>query len=398
MGENYAFSGKSIWYNVCQLMEPVYLDCAATTPVEPTVADQVVHYLREEFGNAGSRTHEYGNRAKVAVQKARTQVGLLVGAPREDVIFTSGATESNNLAILGLAAYAQNQGKRHVITSRIEHKAVLEPFERLSELGFTVTFLDPGPEGFVTPEALADAIKPQTSLVSLMHVNNETGVIQPLSAYCDALRGHDAFLHVDAAQGFGKLTDDLNQERIDLLSASAHKLYAPKGVGALICRRRDYKMPPLAPLMYGGGQERGLRPGTLPVPLVAGFGAAAELAMKHHATREKACRKIKEAALKHLTAVGGVPNVLAPRAIASTLNISFPGLDSEAIMLALKPLVAVSNGSACTSQSYTASHVLTAMGLSAERVRSAIRLSWSHLTPKVPWSEVAAAIAKLRTN
>lgn len=379
-------------------MEPVYLDCAATTPVEPAVADVVLRYLRDEFGNAGSRTHEYGNRAKMAVQKARTQIGLLVGAPREDVIFTSGATESNNLAILGLAEYARAQGKRHVITSRIEHKAVLEPFQHLGEFGFKVTYLDPGSEGFIPPEALATAMTAETSLVSLMHVNNETGVIQPLAAYCEALRGHDAFLHVDAAQGFGKLTPELNNGRIDLLSVSAHKLYAPKGVGALICRRRDYKMPPLTPLMYGGGQERGLRPGTLPVPLVAGFGAAAELAMKHQAAREKACQKIKEAALKHLTGVGGVPNGPVERSIASTLNISFPGLDSEAIMLALKPLVAISNGSACTSQSYTASHVLTAMGLSADRVRSAVRLSWSHLTPKVPWAEVAATIAGLQTN
>lgn len=398
MGSNYAFYGKEIWYNVNELMQPVYLDCAATTPVEPAVADLVVHYLREEFGNAGSRTHEYGNRAKVAVQKARTQVGLIVGAPREDVVFTSGATESNNLAILGLVEHARSQGKQHVITSRIEHKAVLEPFQRLSELGFKVTYLDPGPEGFIKPEALAAALTAETVLVSLMHVNNETGVIEPLSSYCEALRGHDAFLHVDGAQGFGKVTPELNHERIDLLSVSAHKIYAPKGVGALICRRRDYKTPPLAPLMYGGGQERGLRPGTLPVPLVAGFGAAAELAMKNQATRAKACQKIKDAALKHLTAVGGVPNVPTAHSIASILNISFPGLDSEAIMLALKPLVAISNGSACTSQSYTASHVLTAMGLPADRVRGAIRLSWSHLTPKVPWAEVAATIAKLGTN
>lgn len=377
-------------------MEPVYLDCAATTPVEPAVAEVVLHYLREDFGNAGSRTHEYGNRAKVAVQKARTQVGLLVGAPREDVIFTSGATESNNLAILGLADYARAQGKMHVITSATEHKAVLEPFQQLAERGFRVTYLKPSSEGFITAETLAEALTTDTALVSLMHVNNETGVIQPLANYCEALRGHEAFFHVDGAQGFGKLPSDLVNQRIDLMSASAHKLYAPKGVGALICRRRDYKMPPLTPLMYGGGQERGLRPGTLPVPLVAGFGAAAELAMKHQAARKTACQKIKSEALKHLTAIGGVPNVPVERSIASTLSISFRGLDSEAIMLALKPLVAVSNGSACTSQSYTASHVLTAMGLSDDRVRGAIRLSWSHLTPKVPWAKIAEAIERLR--
>jgi cysteine desulfurase len=376
-------------------MEPVYLDCAATTPVEPAVADVVMHYLKEEFGNAGSRTHEFGNRAKLAVQKARTQVGQVVGAAREDVIFTSGATESNNLAILGLANHARREGRMHVITSGSEHKAVLEPFQHLEALGFKVTYLTPGTDGFVTGDSLAAAVTSETALVSLMHVNNETGAIQPLAIYCDVLRKHMAFLHVDAAQGFGKLSGELDNTRIDLISASAHKLYAPKGVGALICRRREFKMPPLAPLMFGGGQERGLRPGTLPVPLVAGFGAAAELAIKQQAKRERACEHIRAEALRHLIAIGGTPNVPVERSIASTLNISFPGLDSEAIMLALKPLVAISNGSACTSQSYTASHVLTAMQLPAERVRSAIRLSWCHLTPDVDWAALAKRIRGL---
>lgn len=379
-------------------MNPVYLDCAATTPVEPAVLEVVLHYLREEFGNAGSRTHEFGNRAKVAVQKARTQVGILVGAPREDVLFTSGATESNNLAILGLAEFARAHGKTHLITSAIEHKAVIEPFQRLSEQGFRVTYLAPGPQGFVPPDALSAALTPETSLVSLMHVNNETGVIQPLSSYCEVLRQHSSFFHTDSAQGYGKLSDDLTDPRIDLISISGHKLFAPKGVGALVLRRRDFKVPPLAPLMVGGGQERGLRPGTLPVHLIASFGAAAELAAKHSRARAGACARIKEEALKHLIAVGGVPSVPPERSINCILNLSFPGLDSEAIMLALKPLVAISNGSACTSHSYTASHVLTAMNLDAERVRGAIRLSWSHLTAHVPWAKVADTIAHLRQS
>jgi cysteine desulfurase len=379
-------------------MEPVYLDCAATTPNEPAVAEIVLHYLRQEFGNAGSRTHEYGNRAKVAIQKARSQIGRLVGAPREDVIFTSGATESNNLAILGLSDYARANGRLHAITSSIEHKAVLEPFHRLSQLGFKVTYLAPGSDGIVAAEALSEALTADTALVSLMHINNETGAIQPISAYCEALHEHDAFLHVDAAQGYGKLLPELTDPRIDLMSVSAHKIYAPKGVGALICRRREYKIPPLAPLMFGGGQERGLRPGTLPVPLIAGFGAAAELAIKHHKARQAVCEKIRTEGIKELSDVGGIPNVPADRSITSILNISFPGLDSEAIMLALKNLVAVSNGSACTSQSYTVSHVLAAMRLDANRIRGAIRLSWSHLTPTVPWKQVAQTIAQLQNG
>jgi cysteine desulfurase len=229
----------------------------------------------------------------------------------------------------------------------------------------------------------------------MMHVNNETGVIQPLNSYGEVLSGHAAFFHVDAAQGFGKRLSELRNERIDLLSVSGHKIYAPKGVGALIYRRREYAVPPLSPLMYGGGQERGLRPGTLPVPLIAGFGLAAELAMKDHAGREKICENIKDEALRYLTAIGGIPNVPRHCSIASTLNISFPGLDSEAVMLALKPLAAVSNGSACTSQSYTASHVLAAMQLSDEQARSAIRMSWSHLTPAISWKGIADTISKM---
>lgn len=379
-------------------MNPVYLDCAATTPVEPAVVDVVLHYLREEFGNAGSRTHEFGNRAKVAVQKARTQVGMLVEAPREDVLFTSGATESNNLAILGLAEFARAQGKMHVITSAIEHKAVLEPFQHLAEQGFRVTYLAPGADGFVTPDALSQALTPDTSLVSLMHVNNETGVVQPLASYCNVLRDHVCFFHTDSAQGYGKLSADLANPRIDLTSISGHKLFAPKGVGALILRRRDFKTPPLAPLMVGGRQERGLRPGTLPVHLIAGFGVAAELAAKHARTRTVTCEKIKTEALKHLLAAGGIPSVPPKRSLNCILNVSFPGLDSEAIMLALKPFVAISNGSACTSHSYTASHVLTAMRLDPDRVRGAIRLSWSHLTDPVPWAIVADTIARMRPS
>lgn len=377
-------------------MRPIYLDCNATTPIEPRVAEVAREYLEEEFGNSGSRTHEYGAKAKSAVARARSAVAELLGADDDEVIFTSGATESNNLAILGLAEYGLREGKRHLITSAQEHKAVLEPIEKLRSRGFEVSMLSPGVDGLLSAAALKAALRPDTLLVSLMHVNNETGVIQPLSEYVEVLRGHPAFLHVDAAQSFGKLVEPLRDKRIDLISASGHKIFAPKGVGVLLARCRDYNEPPLEPLMYGGGQEKGVRPGTLPVHLLAALGEAVKIALKTHYKRLTACEKIKECALKELVAAGGVPNGNQAACIASTLNISFPGLDSEALILQLKDIVAISNGSACTSSNYSFSHVLTSMGLDKELIRGALRLSWSHQTPEVNWAIVAQKINSLR--
>lgn len=377
-------------------MRPIYLDCNATTPIEPRVAEVAREYLEEEFGNSGSRTHEYGAKAKSAVARARTAVAELLGADDDEVIFTSGATESNNLAILGLAEYGLKEGKRHLITSAQEHKAVLEPIEKLRSRGFEVTLLDTDGEGLVSANDLKAALRPDTLLVSLMHVNNETGVIQPLSEYIEVLRSHPAFLHVDAAQSFGKLLEPLTDKRIDLISASGHKIYAPKGVGFLLARCRDYNDPPIEPLMYGGGQEKGVRPGTLPVHLVAALGEAVRIAQKTYDKRMTACAKIKERALEELIAAGGMPNGRQEACIASTLNISFPGLDSEALILQLKEIVAISNGSACTSSNYSFSHVLTSMGLPPDRIRGSLRLSWSHQTPDVNWALVAQKINSLR--
>jgi len=377
-------------------MRPIYLDCNATTPIEPRVAEAARQYLEEEFGNSGSRTHEYGAKAKSAVARARTAVAELLGADDDEVIFTSGATESNNLAILGLAEFGLREGRRHLITSAQEHKAVLEPMEKLRSRGFEVTMLSPGVDGLVKAADLKAALRPDTLLVSLMHVNNETGVIQPLSEYVEVLRGHPAFLHVDAAQSFGKLVEPLRDKRIDLISASGHKIFAPKGVGVLLARCRDYNEPPLEPLMYGGGQEKGVRPGTLPVHLLAALGEAVKIALKTHDKRLAVCEKIKECAITELVAAGGVPNGNQTACIASTLNISFRGLDSEALILQLKEIVAISNGSACTSSNYSFSHVLTSMGLDKETVRGSLRISWCHMTPEVDWSLVAQKINSLR--
>jgi cysteine desulfurase len=370
----------------------VYLDCNATTPVDPEVELEFLHFVREEFGNAGSRTHEFGVRAKQAVQKARDQVAAVVKCQREEVIFTSGATESNNLALLGLREQGEKTRRRHIIATAIEHKAVLEPLEHLERQGFEITLVSPEADGAVVAEKIAGALRPDTLLVSVMHVNNETGVIQPIENIAMALAKHEAFFHVDAAQGFGKRIAELQNQRIDFISISGHKVYAPKGIGALIVRRRGYERPPLTPLVFGGGQERGLRPGTLPVALIVALGKAAELALRDAEKRNTRCTAFKNEAVAAFTDIGGVLTGDPAKTVTTTLNVAIPGLDSEAVMLALKDVVAISNGSACTSQNYTVSHVLTAMGLSEDHVKGALRLSWCHLTPKVDWDAVVSAI------
>ena len=374
---------------------PVYLDCNATTPLEPEVEQECQRFLREEFGNAGSRTHEFGMRAKQAVQRARNQVAALIKCQSEEVIFTSGATESNNIALLGLREFGERTGRRHLIASAIEHKAVLEPLEHLAGRGFELTLVKPDSNGAVSAAQVASALRPDTLLVSVMQVNNETGVIQPLGEIAKLLESHPAYFHADAAQGFGKRIADLQHPRLDLISISGHKIYAPKGIGALVARRRCYERPPLTPLTFGGGQERGLRPGTLPVALIAALGKASELAVRDEAKRRTYCENFKAAALNALTQVGGVPIGDQERTVPSTLNISLPGLDSEAVMLALKDWVAISNGSACTSQTYSLSHVLKAMELPETQIRGSLRLSWSHLTPEPDWAAVANAIYRL---
>ena len=373
----------------------VYLDCNATTPLDPAVRSVLLRYLDQDYGNEGSRTHEFGARAKQAVQRARDQVVALVGAKRDEVIFTSGATESNNLAILGLRAAAEEAGRRHIITTQIEHKAVLEPCDVLERLGFAVTRVPVGASGAVDPEAIRTVLRPETFLVSVMQVNNETGVRQPLDAVADALGDHPAYLHTDAAQGFGKDLAPLRNPRVDLISVSGHKLYAPKGVGALLIRRRGFARPPLQPLVVGGGQERGLRPGTLPVALIAALGEAAELALRDQDQRHAVCLTIREQALAALLPLGAVLTGDQSLVMDHVLNLGFPGLDSEALMVALKDLMAISNGSACTSSSYAPSHVLKAMGMGDDEANSCLRISWCHMTPAVDWAAVAGRLRSL---
>jgi len=374
----------------------VYLDYAATTPIDPEVRDLVLHYMVEEFGNAGSRTHDFGSRAKQAVEHAREQVAAVVGAKLDEVVFTSGATESNNLAILGLSLHGEKTGRKHIVSTAIEHKAVLEPLEELEKRGFEVTLVRPTRGGWVDPTEVHAAVRPDTLLVSVMHVNNETGVVQPIAEVAELLGDHPAYFHVDGAQGFGKELEGPRHTRIDLISVSGHKIYAPKGVGALITRRRGYHRAPLTPLMYGGGQERGLRPGTLPVHLIAGLGLAAEIAVRDSRKRAEACKAFRQQVLGALLPLGAVLHGDPTRTMPHVVNLSLPGIDSEALMVAWKGLVAISNGSACTSHNYQASHVLMAMGLAEDSVQGAARLSWSHHTPPVAWNRAAELIGDLQ--
>ncbi len=371
----------------------VYLDCNATTPVLKEVADLVYKMMVEEYGNSGSRTHEFGVEAKRTVETARVQVANVVNADKNEVIFTSGATESNNIAILGLMEHAIKTNKKHIITSRIEHKAILEPVEFLEKKEFDITYLNVDESGLIDVVELKNALRPDTLLVSIMHINNEIGCIQPLEQVCKILQEHDAYLHIDAAQSFGRYSLSLKNTRIDLISASGHKVYAPKGIGALITRKRGFQRPPLKPLMFGGGQERKLRPGTLATPLIAGFGLACEYATKKEGSWIEHALSIKQKLVIALDEVDALYN--GSNTSPYVLNFSIPGINSEAAMVILKGVVAVSNGSACTSNNYERSHVLTAMGFDEARIDGAIRMSWCHMTEELPLDVIVSKFKEL---
>ena len=354
----------------------VYLDMAATTPVSKRVADVVVQYMTEDFGNAGSRTHEWGTTAKRAVGRARAGLAEMFDVQPDELIFTSGATESNNIAILGLAEEGRRSGRMHIVSSATEHKAVLEPLAHLASQGFEVELLRPGQTGRFESEDVLSCVRDDTLLVSLMHVNNETGVIQPISEIANSLTESPTLFHVDAAQSFAKVEPDVLREKIDLVSFSGHKIGAPKGIGGLIVRRRGWERPPLTPLMYGGGQERGLRPGTIPVAMVMGLAEAAAERVEDVDWQAKV-GAIRTELLRAVDALGGTQNGSAAWSAPHIFNFYVPRLDAEAVVVALRDQLAFATGSACTSADYTPSHVLLAMGASNESVDGAIRLSWT---------------------
>ena len=356
----------------------IYLDWNASAPIAPEVVETMMEVYRNQIGNADSRTHAYGEAVRAVVEHARKQVAALLGVTSAEVFFTSGATESSNIAIQGLAAYAEQSGKRHIITSAIEHKAVLETVKAMGRRGFDVDIVAPEPSGRVAKEKIMEKLRADTLLVSLMHVNNETGVIQTVEELGAELEKREILFHVDATQSCGKLVDELRRLKYRMLSFSAHKMRGPQGVGVLVLKKRDYKLPPVKAILYGGEQERGIRPGTIPAALAAGCGKACELAAMRYKEDSRKLQQIKAMLLQMIDEAGLAYSVNgdAEFSLPSTLNLSLHGISAEALMIAARGGCAISNGSACTSKSYAPSYVLTAMGIPVEQIESSIRLSW----------------------
>jgi len=357
---------------------PIYLDYHATTPVDPRVLETMLPYFSQEFGNAASKSHAFGWRAEEAVEAARAEVAALIGASAKEIVWTSGATESNNLAIKGAAQFYGEKG-RHLVTVKTEHKAVLDSMHALERQGFEVTFLDVDREGRLDPERLKASLRKDTILVSVMHANNETGVVQPLEDLGRITRAAGVVLHCDAAQSAGKIPFDVERANVDLASLSAHKMCGPKGVGALYVRRKPRVR--LVAQMDGGGHERGFRSGTLNVPGIVGFGKAAALALAERDTEAARVLALREklragllAGLDLVTVNGSLEH-----RVPGNLNVSFAYVEGEAMMMAIKD-VAVSSGSACTSASLEPSYVLRAMGVSEDLAHSSIRFGVGRFT------------------
>jgi len=356
---------------------PVYLDYSATTPVDPRVAEKMIPFLTENFGNPASRSHSFGWTAEKAVEEAREEVARLVNADPREIIWTSGATESNNLAIKGAAHFYETKG-RHLITLKTEHKAVLDTMRELEAQGFEVTYLDPKPDGLLDFQAFREAFRADTSLVSIMHVNNEIGVIQDIAAIGALCRERGVIFHVDAAQSTGKVEIDLAKLPVDLMSFSAHKTYGPKGIGALYVRRKPRIR--LKAMMHGGGHERGLRSGTLATHQIVGMGEAFRIAREEMAAESSRIRALRDRLLAGIADIEEVYiNGDLEQRVPHNLNASFNYVEGESLMMAIKDL-AVSSGSACTSSSLEPSYVLRALGRSDELAHSSIRFSIGRYT------------------
>jgi cysteine desulfurase len=356
---------------------PIYLDYSATTPVDPRVAEKMIPFLTEHFGNPASRSHSFGWTAEQAVETAREQVAALVNANPKEIIWTSGATESNNLALKGAAHFHQSKGK-HLITVKTEHKAVLDTMRELEREGFRVTYLEVGADGLLDLEGFAATLQPDTILASVMVVNNEIGVIQDIAALGKICREHGVLFHVDAAQATGKVEIDLEQLAVDMMSFSAHKTYGPKGIGALYVRRKPRMR--LEAQMHGGGHERGLRSGTLATHQIVGMGAAFEIARTSMGTENERIRMLRDRLHNGFSDLEQVfVNGDMERRVPHNINLSFNYVEGESLLMAIKD-IAVSSGSACTSASLEPSYVLRALGLSDEMAHSSIRFSLGRFT------------------
>jgi cysteine desulfurase len=390
------------------MLRPVYLDHAATTPVDPRVAAAMARCLTEEgeFGNPASASHAYGDAARVLVETARAQVAATVGAIPAEIVWTSGATEANNLAIFGVAQYYREQG-RHIITARTEHKAVLDPCRELERRGWRVTYLAPDSGGLIHPDQVAAALQADTVLVSIMHVNNEIGVIQDIAAIGAVCAQHGrAWLHVDAAQGVGKIAIDFAASGVDLMSVSAHKVYGPKGVGALAVSRHDGgrgqgTRVQLAALQFGGGQELGLRAGTVATHQVVGMGLAFELARTAPRSEAERIAVLRERLWQGLASLGGTfRNGDAKHSVPHVLNVSFEGVEGESLLTAVRGRLAISTGSACTSALQEPSYVLRALGrddiLSESSLRFGLGRNTSESDIDTAVAVVTGAVSRLR--
>ena len=353
-------------------MQQVYLDNQATTPLDPKVFSAMEPWFTEKFGNASSRNHTYGWEAEEAVEIARESVAATIGALPKEIIFTSGATEANNIALQGAAKSNQNQGK-HIITVKTEHKAVMDVCQHLSKNGFDITYLTVDKDGILDLNKFEDAIRDDTVLASVMHVNNEIGVIQPIKELGAICKNKGVIFHVDAAQSMGKLSINVDDMGINLLSISAHKFYGPKGVGGLYIRRKNPRVQ-LQPIMFGGGHERGIRSGTLPVPNIVGLGKACDIATDMMIEENLRISQLRDALLQGIRAENPNASINGSmeHRIAGNLNMSFPGANNEAIIAAI-PDIAISSGSACTTSTMEPSHVLLALGMSKNEVYSSLR-------------------------
>ena len=378
---------------------PIYLDYSSTNPVDPRVASKMMECLTLDgnFGNPASRSHMSGWKAEEAVETARRQVADLINCDPREIVWTSGATESDNLAIKGAAQFYQGKG-RHLVTSAIEHKAVLDSCQQLEREGFSVTYLTPDSRGMISPEQVAAVIRPDTTLVSLMHVNNEIGVVSDIRAIGEVTRQHGVLLHVDAAQSAGKIAIDLSQMQIDLMSLTAHKIYGPKGIGALYVRRQPKVR--IKPQVHGGGHEQGMRSGTLPTHQIVGMGEAFALAMNEMAAENARILALRNRLLNGLKAIPAMSvNGDLEQRVPGNLNVSFGYVEGESLMLALRDLE-ISSGSACTSASLEPSHVLHALGLSDELAHSSVRITVGRFSTEEEVDYAVAvikkAVAKLR--